>query len=313
MKRNMDASMTVPEPELYAGNWNHLFGPGRTETQCRIVVDVANDTLVAAQAFDGLKWFDLSSPERVDLAESLFEVNEVSKCPGAWKLSPIREFPHWASACEVPEQHQAESLPGAAAALRPFAEIGAWLFARKLPDETPVVDVKLLNGAKTVLTRGDFKAAFMASRAIEDQVEVRQVISHAANDDPMDLLGRLVKWAEHMGGWESPVWNEASAFVAAYQAKMTADSSSHTDTAALTNVRKTTIQFTVLHDDGKDLSSMPLVDIACECDDGTYVGGGLTVLSNVVLTREQLDVEAGKLGSDATFFGHDSISEPSGT
>ena len=70
--------MKMPGPELFAGNWNHLFGPGRAETQCRIVVDVANDALVAAQAFDGLKWFDLSSVERADLAESLFEVNEIT-------------------------------------------------------------------------------------------------------------------------------------------------------------------------------------------------------------------------------------------
>lgn len=47
-------------------------------------------------------------------------------------------------------------------ALKPFAEIGAWLFARNLPDDTPVVDIKGLNGAATAFTRGDFKRAYTA-------------------------------------------------------------------------------------------------------------------------------------------------------
>lgn len=48
------------------------------------------------------------------------------------------------------------------AALEPFAEIGSLLFARRLPDETPVVEVGTLSGA-TALTRGHFKAAHLAS------------------------------------------------------------------------------------------------------------------------------------------------------
>lgn len=52
-------------------------------------------------------------------------------------------------------------------ALRPFAEIGAWLFARtNIPDDEPVVDVNHLNGVKTVLTRGNFKAAHQALQAL---------------------------------------------------------------------------------------------------------------------------------------------------
>jgi len=46
-------------------------------------------------------------------------------------------------------------------ALKPFAEIGAFMFARNLPDETPVVEIKVLNGA-TYFTRGDFKRAHIA-------------------------------------------------------------------------------------------------------------------------------------------------------
>ncbi|MGF6603992.1 hypothetical protein P3T23_008747 [Paraburkholderia sp. GAS448] len=357
MKGNTEVAMELPKPELFAGNWNHLFGPGRAETECRIVIDVANDKLVAAQAFDGLKWVDLCSAERADLAESLFVANEVSKAPEDWSLSPIASFPQWASPREVPEQRRVEALQCAAAALRPFADIGAWLFARMLPDDTPVVDVKRLNGAETSLTRDAFKAAFMACQAIETQLATRQTMSfedwiagverEAGSDvdgesyrryydqgmspseamlqdrqddgvlrrklpgqaDPIDLLIGLIKWAEHMGGWEAPVWEEAFSFVAAHGAPSLAKMQASDGPATSTDVRKTVIQFTVLHDDGKDLSSMSLGDIVCECDEGGYVGGGLSVVSNAVLTREQLDVETEKLGSDATFFVDNSMDE----
>lgn len=53
-------------------------------------------------------------------------------------------------------------------ALKPFAEIGAWLFARDLPDDTPVVEIKGLNGAAGCLTRGDFKAAHNALRTLNE-------------------------------------------------------------------------------------------------------------------------------------------------
>ena len=47
-------------------------------------------------------------------------------------------------------------------ALRPFADIGQWLFARDLPDDTPLVHVTGLNGSHDALTRGDFKAAHIS-------------------------------------------------------------------------------------------------------------------------------------------------------
>ncbi|UIF89286.1 hypothetical protein [Cupriavidus sp. UYPR2.512] len=93
------------EPRLYQGTWSHLFGPGRAETQCRIVVDVANDKLVAAQASDGLKWVDLSAADMNDLAASLFDANDVCDDPTEWDLSPIAELPEWASPREIDPNH----------------------------------------------------------------------------------------------------------------------------------------------------------------------------------------------------------------
>ncbi|WP_176331338.1 hypothetical protein [Burkholderia vietnamiensis] len=91
------------EPRLFEGEWNHLFGPGRTETRCRIVVDVTSDTLVAAQAFDGTKWVDLSRAEREDLADSLFNANEISEAPEQSGLSSVGSLPPWASSREMPQ------------------------------------------------------------------------------------------------------------------------------------------------------------------------------------------------------------------
>lgn len=53
-------------------------------------------------------------------------------------------------------------------ALEPFAEIGQWLFARDLPDDTPMVEFSDFNGYKPVLTRGHFKAAALALRKLLD-------------------------------------------------------------------------------------------------------------------------------------------------
>lgn len=53
-------------------------------------------------------------------------------------------------------------------ALEPFADIGVWLFARNLPDDTLLVDVRGFNGVATPLTRGHFKAAHAAAWAIRD-------------------------------------------------------------------------------------------------------------------------------------------------
>lgn len=87
---------TAAAPRLYTGQWSHLFGPGRAETTCRIVVDAANDVLVAAMEFDGLKWVPLSRAAHNDLADSLFDANDVSAQPENAGLAPVLVAPEWA-------------------------------------------------------------------------------------------------------------------------------------------------------------------------------------------------------------------------
>lgn len=100
MKKNL------ADVKLFAGGWSHLFGPGRAETHCRVVVDVANDKLVAAQAFDGLKWIALSAAERDDLADSLFDANAVNEDPIGSGLSAIAALPEWASSSVADQKAQ---------------------------------------------------------------------------------------------------------------------------------------------------------------------------------------------------------------
>lgn len=81
---------------MFAGTWNHLFGPGRSETQCRIVIDVKTHKLVAAQALNGLNWVNLAVAEKADLSESLFEGNDVSSAPAEFGLEQVENLPEWA-------------------------------------------------------------------------------------------------------------------------------------------------------------------------------------------------------------------------
>jgi len=82
---------------LYSGQWNHLFGPGKAETECEIVVDVIDPKLVAARAKNGLRWIPLSAAEMADLSESLFQANEIHQSPDDWDLAPAVALPGWAS------------------------------------------------------------------------------------------------------------------------------------------------------------------------------------------------------------------------
>lgn len=75
-------------------------------------------------------------------------------------MAAIRAIPTPA-AFAVPE-------PSVAEALRPFAEIGQWLFARDLPDDTPLVEAGGINGYGMTLTRGHFKAAHRALQALTE-------------------------------------------------------------------------------------------------------------------------------------------------
>ena len=66
--------LAKPEPQKFAtGDWMHLFGPGMRETRCRIVIDLEQSKMVAAQEWTGLKFEDIRGDRLKDLAESVIE------------------------------------------------------------------------------------------------------------------------------------------------------------------------------------------------------------------------------------------------
>jgi len=193
-KGNTKLGKKLPKPELYSGYWNHLFGPGSAETRCRIVIDVASKKLVAAQAFDGLKWVDLRSTERADLAESLFEANEVSKAPKDWSLSPIASLPEWASPQETPASHDDE--------IRQSAEMAARVAVAKAFCNEVVLS---LTEEELALVRERNRAETSAGVCHTQDFCDANMLMHAA----FVKCGLAKDEAEAIGEEMHPLWNAA--------------------------------------------------------------------------------------------------------
>ncbi|KKI36160.1 hypothetical protein VI03_25695 [Burkholderia vietnamiensis] len=139
--------------------------------------------------------------------------------------------------------------------------------------------------------------------------------THGECDDPDHEVGDLQDCLREM--WQLMTPAQQQAFMASDSVRdrlkhnlpeeifTTAYPDANEPKGAPTQVRKTVIQFTVLHDDGQDLSSISLRDIAYECDEGGYVSGGLAVVFTEALTRHRIDTEAARIGADASFFDID--------
>ncbi|WP_155629650.1 hypothetical protein [Burkholderia territorii] len=139
--------------------------------------------------------------------------------------------------------------------------------------------------------------------------------THGECDDPDHEVGDLQDCLREM--WQLMTLTQQHAFMASDSVRdrlehnlpeeifTTAYPDANEPKGEPTQVRKTVIQFTVLHDDAQDLSTLSLRDIAYECDEGGYVGGGLAVVLTEALMRQQVDTEAAKIGADASFFDID--------
>lgn len=79
-----------------SGEWTHLFGPGRTETRCRILIDVEDGKLVSAQEWTGIKFEDMSRIRFDDLEESVIMVNEAHATLQDWVCELTSQIPMWA-------------------------------------------------------------------------------------------------------------------------------------------------------------------------------------------------------------------------
>jgi hypothetical protein len=69
----------------------------------------------------------------------------------------------------------------------------------------------------------------------------------------------------------------------------------------MTKVKKTVMQFTILHPDDSAIP-LDLGDLARECFNGDFIGGNLVEVSSVAIPQDKLEGECGALGSEAGFF-----------
>ncbi|MBA9859495.1 hypothetical protein [Ralstonia insidiosa] len=135
--------------------------------------------------------------------------------------------------------------------------------------------------------------------ATQDKLDMEALA--ASMDLSVDQVSSLLGRAE--AAWET------------IKAKSLPEHAAESSVSELSEVRKTVLQYTVLHDDEIDLSTMSLEEIGQACREGGYIGGALSVVSDEQLTRAQLDVAAAKLGADPTFFciddDDDALAQPS--
>lgn len=90
---NQQASQSMPVARLFEGIYEYWCGPWRVERHCRVVIAGVSQKLVAAQLCNG---DELSSAEKEGLADSLFTVDEVGRCPEEWSFESIDQLPQWA-------------------------------------------------------------------------------------------------------------------------------------------------------------------------------------------------------------------------
>ena len=93
-------------PRWFVGDLDHTWSwneDGRMEVKCRVVVDVANERLVAAQVWGYESWCEADSDQNDDLAKLLFIENKVGEAPVAFDLFEIDRLPEWAT-CAAGDQ-----------------------------------------------------------------------------------------------------------------------------------------------------------------------------------------------------------------
>lgn len=96
-----DLDQPIAAACLMHGHWLHALNPFSEPVMCRVVMDVAEPRVVAAQviAQTGIQGphagQDLDSAELEDLTAAML-AQEVHRSPSAWGLSPCAKLPAWA-------------------------------------------------------------------------------------------------------------------------------------------------------------------------------------------------------------------------
>jgi len=131
------------------------------------------DCLEAVGAGRRLDWQTVVEDAKTALAEyrtnAPAPVLELERYAGGFFYRPLdaaKSLPEGTFRLYAETSPDPVQLVQARRALAPFAEVGSFLFARPLPDDTPMVDLQGLNGQVGNLTRGDFKFAHQARIAL---------------------------------------------------------------------------------------------------------------------------------------------------
>lgn len=91
-----DSDQPIAPARLYEGHWRHQLHPYGDELLCRVVFDIAEPRVVAAQVIEHSLPEDLGMTALEDLTTRLVDA-EVHRQPAAWGLAPCDTMPTWAT------------------------------------------------------------------------------------------------------------------------------------------------------------------------------------------------------------------------
>lgn len=91
-----DSDQRIAPACLYQGHWRHRLHPHGELLLCRVVVDVAEPRVVAAQITENGLVEDLDASDLEALNQVMLAEQEVHHRPTAWGLTPCAMLPAWA-------------------------------------------------------------------------------------------------------------------------------------------------------------------------------------------------------------------------
>lgn len=90
-----DSDQPIAPARLVQGHWRHRLHPHAQPVLCRVVLDVSEPRIVAAQVIEHGLVQDLGSSALDDLSQILI-AQDVFDCPSAWGFSACNRLPGWA-------------------------------------------------------------------------------------------------------------------------------------------------------------------------------------------------------------------------
>ncbi len=92
-----DSDQPIASAHLFQGHWRHSRHAFSAPELCRVVIDIAEPRVVAAQWLDHSLTEELDDGQLEDLNQAMAKA-EVFRLPSAWGLSACTHMPTWAKA-----------------------------------------------------------------------------------------------------------------------------------------------------------------------------------------------------------------------